>query len=265
LLGTSVVTIPIEEFHDIAKNVSNTDAAACWADIKSGVGQVTARDADGVLSSRYYLAARKLVEKHNLEALSLNCFPHIKSKICLGVAKLNDDGIAAACEGDLHSTILMHLLASLTGRPSFNGDWLRMYPERNDVLFSHCGAGAFSLAADPQQVCLRCSIETKDGLAVCYATHMEGPVTLVNLMMGHGDLRLATMRGEGVKTDLEYEGTPLRVHFAEDVRSILQGIARDGAGHHWNGAGGDFTGEFAIMCEFLGLRFNQFAGTESPK
>ena len=68
------------------------------------LGEVTALEADGLKSSRYYLAARRLAERHRLDALSLHCFPHLKSQICLGVAKLNDDGIAAACEGDLHSS-----------------------------------------------------------------------------------------------------------------------------------------------------------------
>lgn len=257
LLGTTVVTLPVEEFYELAKGVSDGEAQAAWNEIKAGVGEVTALDADGLQSSRYYLAARRLVEKHRLDALSLNCFPHLKSKICLGVAKLNDDGIAAACEGDLHSTILMHALSRLTGRPAFNGDWLRMVPETNEVLFSHCGAGAFSLAERPKDVCLRCSIETKDGLAVCYATRMRGPVTLANLMMGtDGGLRLAALCGEGVETDLSYEGTPLKVRFADNPDTLLQRIARCGAGHHWNGAEGDWTRELGLLCEWSGVKFN---------
>ena len=257
ILGTTVVTLPVEEFHDLAAHVRDDEAAAGWRDIKVGAGAVTALEADGLKSTRYYLAARRLAERHGLDALSLNCFPHLKSQICLGVAKLNDDGIAAACEGDLHSTILMSALARLSGRTAFNGDWLRMYPETNEVLFSHCGAGAFSLAASLGEVCLRCSIETHDGLAVCYATQPRGPVTLANLMLGNGDLRLAALCGESVPTDTEYEGTPLRVRFRDPVKQILQRLARCGAGHHWNGGFGDFMKELTLLCEWRGLMFNR--------
>ncbi len=256
LLGTTVVTLPVEEFYELAKAIPDREVAAAWKDIKGSVGEVTALEADGLKSSRYYLAARRLVERHCLDAISLNCFPHLKSKICLGVAKLNDNGIAAACEGDLHSTILMQLFARLTGRPAFNGDWLRMYPESNEVLFSHCGAGAFDLADGPKDVCLRCSIETKDGLAVCYATHLRGPVTLANLMYGPDGLRLAVLQGEGVATDLSYEGTPLKVRFKENPDAILQHIARCGAGHHWNGIAGDFTEELKLLCEWQGIQYS---------
>jgi L-fucose isomerase-like protein len=256
-LGTTVVTIPIEEFYDLAKQIPEPETAAYWTDLKSGIGTVTASEADGLMSARYYLAARRLVERHQLDALSLNCFPHLKSKICLGVARLNDAGIAAGCEGDLHSTILMHALGRLAGRPAFNGDWLRMIPEANEVLFSHCGAGAFGLAETPTSVCLRCSIETKDGLAVCYATRMRGPVTLTNLMYGPDGLRLAALCGEGVETDLQYEGTPLKVRFKDTPDTLLQRIARCGAGHHWNGAEGDFSRELELLCEWGGMKWTR--------
>ena len=257
--GTTVVNIPMADFLQRADRVGAADAAACWSEIKAGVGSVTAADTDGLLSARYYLAARNMAAELGLHALSLNCFPHLKSKVCLAVARMNDDGIAAACEGDLNSTILMHLLRGITGGAAFNGDWLRMYPECGDVLFSHCGAGAFSLAAGPRNVCLRCSIETRDGLAVCYATRMDGPVTLLNLMAGNGALRLAALAGKGVATDLQYEGTPLRVHFEEKVRGILDGIVRCGAGHHWNGAPGHWIRELALLCEWRGVIFNHIA------
>jgi L-arabinose isomerase len=260
-LGMAVVNIPIEEFYDLEKRIPEKEAGRYWADIKARVGRVTAQDADGMQASRYYLAAKQLVEKNRLDALSLNCFPQLKSKICLGMARLNDAGIAAACEGDLHSTILMHALSCLTGRPAFNGDWLRMYPEEREVLFSHCGAGAFGLADSPKSVCLQCSIETQDGLAVCYATRMRGPVTLANLMVGPAGLRLACLAGEAVETDLQYEGTPLKVRFAENPNTILQRIARCGAGHHWNGAEGAFTPELELLCGWTGVKFNHVSQT----
>ncbi len=259
-LGAKIISLPIEEFYAQVKTVTDDEARAYWMETRQCVGQVCVRDDDGLLSARYTLAAFALARQHDLGALSLNCFPHLKSQVCLAVARLNDAGIAAACEGDLHSTILMAMLQRLSGRPAFNGDFLRLYPEDNAILFSHCGAGAFSLASCAQQVCLQASIETLDGLAVKYATHLRGPVTLANMMMGHGTLRVAAMAGEGVKTDLSYEGTPLRVCFDEDVQTILQGVAHCGAGHHWNGCAGNYLAELELLCSWLGLSFTALAG-----
>jgi L-fucose isomerase-like protein len=256
-LGVTVVPLPMDAFRRRAEAISPEDAAAYWGVTCRCAGQLDVQEADGLTSSRYALAALRLAEEHHLDALSLNCFPHLKSQVCLAVARLNDAGIAAACEGDLHSTILMALLQRLSGRAAFNGDLLRQYPEDNSILFSHCGAGAFSLAASPCDICLHASIETLDGLAVQYATHLPGPVTLANLMHGPGGLRLAVMAGEGVETDLAYEGTPLRVRFPDDVKTIVQRVARCGAGHHWNGGAGHLAGELRRLCEWLRIAYTE--------
>ncbi len=84
----------------------------------------------------------------------------------------------------------------------------------------------------------------------------RGGVTLCNLIYGRGTLRLAAMRGEGIQADMEYEGTPLRVRFKEDVRTIVQRVAQRGAGHHWNGGAGDWMKELALLCELTGIQFN---------
>lgn len=255
--GVTTVTLPVEAFYQAAEAVQAADAEAAWREIRGSVGGCTAQEADGVLSARYYLAARRLCDERGLAALSLNCFPHLKSKICLALAKLNDGGIAAACEGDLHSTILMHLLSRVSGQAAFNGDWLRLFEDERAVLFSHCGAGAFSLAACPGAVRLQASIETNDGLAVCYPAAPRGPVTLVNLMGARDTFRLAAMCGESLPTDTRYEGTPLKVRFDASPDAMLQQIARCGAGHHWNGVFGDYTRELALLCDWCGVAWTR--------
>jgi L-fucose isomerase-like protein len=258
-LGVSIVNLGVEEFYRRSQAVSESEAQSYWQDLTRVVGRITVSETDGLLSSRYYLAARKLCDDFDLRALSLNCFPHLKSQICLAVARLNDEGIAAACEGDLHSTILMHALHALTNIPSFNGDFMRLFEPENDVLFSHCGSGAFSLARCPKDVCLQASIETNDGCAVCYATHARGEVTLTNLMGARESLRLAAMHGTSVETDTSYEGTPMRVHFNTPVRDIVAVIASQGAGHHWNGGFGDLREELKLLCELTGIKCNILA------
>jgi len=257
--GTTTITIPMEEFYQESERVADQQALECWQVLRGKVGCCTATDRDGVLSAKYYLAARALCEKHGLDALSINCFPHLKSKICLAVARLNDDGIASACEGDLYSTVLMHLFARLTGQAAFNGDFLRMYPDANEILFSHCGAGAFSLATKKDDIKLQASIETCDGLAVCYPTRASGTMTLANLMGARNTFRLSSVSGQSVATSTEYEGTPIRVRFSRPVKEILRSIAAGGAGHHWNGAFGDFSRELKMLCEWKGIQFNMLS------
>lgn len=253
--GCTVIHISVEELYACADALSEVRVRDCWNAATSLVGSVRVACSDGLNSSRLALAAFELADRYRLQAISINCFPHLKSRICFGVARLNDTGIAAACEGDVHSTILMYLLQRLTGTAAFNGDVLRLYPVENAILFSHCGAGAFSLAACPGEICLQSSIETHDGLAVKYPTHLPGPLTLVNMMYGRGTLRLSVMEGRGVETDLSYEGTPLRVEFSCDVQDILRKLANYGAGHHWNACPGLHREAFRLVCEWLDISF----------
>ena len=256
VLDTSIINIPIEELYETVKHISDVDGEKCWTDVKSKAGNVSVGCNDGIESCKFLLATSKLVEKYEIDAISINCFPHLKSKICLTIARLNDNLIASACEGDLHSTILMYLLSSLTNKSAFNGDFLRINSDENTVLFSHCGAGAFNLAESPSSVGLQNSIETCDGLAVCYATRMDGEVTLLNMMLGPDGMRIASMLGEAKETDLTYEGTPLLVGFEHDVKQLLQRVSKCGAGHHWNGINGNYIKEFALLCNFLNVKFN---------
>ena len=76
----------------------------------------------------------------------------------------------------------MRLLYLLAGRAAGNGDLLRLYEAANEILFSHCGAGAFSLARSPREIALHASIETHDGLAVFYPADQPGTVTALNLV-----------------------------------------------------------------------------------
>lgn len=258
-LGTTVINLPAEEFYEMAKGITDAEVRRAWQTITAQVGKISVAEADGLQSAAYYLAAGRLAARHKLDAFSINCFPSLKSKICLAIARLNDDGIAAGCEGDLYSTILMGALSKLTGQAAFNGDLLHLYPADNSILFSHCGGGAFSLAACPGDICLKASIETNAGLAVFYPTRDAGAMTLVNLMSGNGSLRLTTLHGTSQPTDLTYAGTPLRIQFAANVNDIIQRVAQCGAGHHWNGGFGSWTGEFAVLGEFAGIAVNSIS------
>jgi len=254
--GLNLINIAIEEFYRVAETIPDDAVAACWQEICADIGRVTVPEKEGLFSARYYLTCLALKDKYNLKGYSINCFPELKSKICLAVARMNDHGIAAGCEGDLNSTFMMLILQLLSGGAAFNGDFLWMYRQSNSILFSHCGAGAFSLAEKPADVELIPSIETCDGCAVCYPTYARGDYTLLNLMVGKDGLRLFALKGEAVETDLEYSGTPIRVRFDRNIDDILKDCLRLGTGHHWSGAPGDYTEELRWLCEFAGVEYH---------
>lgn len=254
-LGVTVVNMPIEDFYAEADRQDAKEVEKKWRELHPCFGCVDVRDEDGLLSIRYYMAARRQVAEKNLQAYSLNCFPNLKAKICLGIAMLNDEHIGAGCEGDLHASILMTMVGWLAGQAAFNGDFLQMDAKENAIMFSHCGAGALSLAGCPRNICLKRSIETNDGLSVFYETEMPGTVTLVNLMNGGDHLRLSVMCAESIKDHSGYEGNPLNLKFRGDVRTLPDVLAQCGAGHHWIGMSGNWVEEWRLFARMAGLEY----------
>jgi L-fucose isomerase-like protein len=254
-LGVSVVTLRDFEYTRRMSMISEEEALSDWIEIKKMVGQVEVSDEDGIDSSRAYLSMYNLAKEMSLDALSLNCWPFLKSKICLTVSRFNDLGIGAGCEGDLHSTILMRLLYVLSGRAAINGDFMRMYPGDNHIMFSHCGAGSFSFAGSKEEITLHESVETHDGVGVFFPVREAGPVTVLNLIGSRAGYRLSVMVGRAVETEMDYEGNPMRVRFDRPVQDILQSAVACGSGHHWSIAYGDFSLEFEILCQLLGIEY----------
>ena len=252
-----VTVIPIRDFEYTLRSerVAEEEAREDWQGVTRRVGRVDVKDVEGVTASRGYLAMEALAAEMKLDALSINCWVHLKSRICLPVARLNDQGIGAGCEGDLHSTILMRLLYVLSGRSTINGDFLRLFPEENQIMFSHCGAGPFSMARSTKDIVLHASQETGDGVGVFYPADQPGTVTAVNLMGSREGYRLTALCGEVDTTDMAYEGNPMRVHFRTPVADILQTVVDAGAGHHWTITYGDFTEELRLLSRFLSVRF----------
>ena len=256
LLGVTVVPLRDFEYTERVNRVPEEEAASDWEAVKAQVGKVDVSDIDGIEASKGYIAMQKMADEMNLDALSINCWTHLKSKICLPVARFNDMGIGAGCEGDLHSTILMRLLFSITGRAAINGDFMRLFSDENQIMFSHCGAGSFSMARSKRDIVLHKSIETLDGIGVFFPADQPGTVTAVNLMGSRAGYRLSVLVGDVQKTDMSYEGNPMRIGFDRQVHDILQAAVKHGAGHHWSIAYGNLANEFELLAQFLHIDFH---------
>jgi L-fucose isomerase-like protein len=256
IMGVTVIPLRDFEYIERTERISDDEARRDWEGVKQEVGNVDVIEADGIESSKGYLAMVQMARENRLDALSINCWTQLKSKICLPVARFNDIGIGAGCEGDLHSTILMRLLYMLSGGSAISGDFLRLYPEKNQIMFSHCGAGPFSLAGDKKDIHLHSSIETHDGIGVFFPVEKPGKVTAVNLIGSRAGYRLAVLAGKVAGADRSYEGNPMNVQFEKPVSDILQNAVYSGAGHHWSIVYGNYEGEFENLARFLGIAFH---------
>jgi len=88
-----------------------------------------------------YGATCRMIERHNLQAVTIRCFDLlslIHTTGCLALAILNAQGIPAACEGDTKSLASMVILNAITGQSSFMANPSCMDDQTMEIVFAHC-------------------------------------------------------------------------------------------------------------------------------
>ncbi len=261
IFGITIHNFGNEDIFLESEKIQPAESQEIWLDIKSKAGKIDVEEDLGIMTSSIHAYLLKLVKENTLDAISINCFPHLKGNVCIPIALLNDLGIPAACEGDLDSTILMYIQYHLSGRAVSNGDQLRIYnldkPE-NSMMFSHCGAGAFSLAADKNEITIHADYETGQGVAVYFPERIpEGEVTITTMHGSREGYRMFITKGTVLDTDLmkDYEGNPINIRFDFNIREMLKKIAYGGFGHHWNISYGNHIEELIELYKMLKINY----------
>lgn len=141
--GPEVVTLPLS---DVAARYRVGDGSGAArgeaADLlRRAAGLVEPAEAtlDGAV--RLYRILRDIVEANRLDALTVRCFDllgDIGNTGCLALSRFNDEGLVAACEGDLPATLTMMVLSGLTGRACFMANPSDLDLKAGTATFAHC-------------------------------------------------------------------------------------------------------------------------------
>ena len=87
-----------------------------------------------------YQRLKELVQQYNLQGVTLRCFDllkTVKNTGCIALSKLNDEGIPAACEGDIPTLLTMMICKRLTSELCFQVNPARIKAD-GEMLFAHC-------------------------------------------------------------------------------------------------------------------------------
>lgn len=158
-LGIQLVDIPIERV--------------------TSLGEVDP-DIDG--ANAIYDRLKELIAEYELTGITLRCFDllsTVKNTGCIALSRLNDEGIPAACEGDIPTLLTMMLCHRLTGCPGFQCNPARIEDHR--MLFAHCTLPLTMTTSHS----LTTHFESGIGVAI-HGELPEGDYTLVKLS---GDLK----------------------------------------------------------------------------
>jgi len=141
-LGADVVAIEEKTFDE---TISAADDKAVRAEIESWTKNakeiIEPNKEDIRKAARISVALQRLMEQEQAQGLAVGtCMGWLsKGFPCLGFARLRDNGIPAACEGDMDSLLTMLLFQYMIDRPGFQGN-ATFDTSRNALWTAHCTA-----------------------------------------------------------------------------------------------------------------------------
>ena len=129
------------------------------------------RDARPCVSTdKPYDAIKKICQEEHLDAMTIRCFDIIKAcntTSCLALAKLNDEGIVAGCEGDMQTLMTMLLARKLCNEPAFMANPSILTDKT--TMFAHCTV--------PLSMCFRTTMRTHFESGIGVAVQGDMPLT----------------------------------------------------------------------------------------
>ena len=142
-LGIKLRYLPASVFLDeYRKTPVDDEAKAIAADYTRRARKVAgAKEADVVNGAKGYIVARKLLEREEADAITMDCLGALgRTKLslpCLAWSKLNDEGVPAACEADLGAVASHTIVQYLFDRPGFQQDPVAE-TAREAIIGAHC-------------------------------------------------------------------------------------------------------------------------------
>jgi L-fucose isomerase-like protein len=196
--GPEVVTIALDTAERRIGAVSQESTASYVESLLNGAaGTREPTRAELETAVRVYLALKQLVEENDLDALTVRCFDLVtdmETTGCFALAQLNDDGVIAACEGDLVSTVGLLWARELTGEVAWMANPAHVDETRNTAWLAHCTVPRTIV----DDYYLRSHFESGLGVAI-QGRFSAGPVTLLRIG-GRSMDRLWLAEGEVVQS-----------------------------------------------------------------
>jgi len=143
-----------------------------FIDLQRLVDEVGASEKSDMLAAdKTYAAIKKICQDERLDAMTIRCFDIVKAcntTSCLALAKLNDEGIVAGCEGDMQTLMTMILAKKLCNEPAFMANPSILTD--TTTMFAHCTV--------PLSMCFRTTMRThfESGIGVA----VQGDMPLID-------------------------------------------------------------------------------------
>jgi L-arabinose isomerase len=251
-MGARIVSIGLHHLTTAMSKFGDQEIRQAWKRISEGIRAISVNDdqiREGVAA---YLAMKQIVREHRLDAIAVEDWNELIGLPNLGFSLLNEEGVPAGCEADVHATLVLYLLSLLTGKPAFHGDFLGILEDQDALLVAHYGAGAPSLAVSRDRISLQPDRASHRGVSVVYQVR-PGPITIASLTGRRGTYRMLIAAAESINArEVFHGGVVANVKFRANHQEFLR-KAR-GMSHHWILGLGDVSRELVEFCEMTEIR-----------
>jgi len=252
-LGARIVGVGMDLLKTLMVEIEEEDALKIWRRVSEGAGKISVNREQLMDAVKAYLATKRIVQEKELNAITIEDWNELIGIPNLAFSLLNEEGIPAGCEGDVHATLTLYLLYLLTGRPAFHGELLGVLKEQDALLVGHYGAGAPSLAPSKQEISLEPDRSPMGrGVSVVFQIR-HGPVTIASLTGRRGSYRMMIAPGESISApEVFHGGIVANVRFRTNHRQVID--QANGMSHHWMLGIGDVSEELVEYCEMSGIK-----------
>jgi L-fucose isomerase-like protein len=261
-LGVQLHSLSLPQFID---RVNRQPSDAVERDLEKvralGLPLTDVVDGDLAMNSRYYLAARELMNEESLDALSIQCWPELPEVLgqwpYLAISRLSSEGLAVSMEGDVDGAIAELMGNSLgTGR-AFLTDWLEH--DESTILLWHPGMAPLSMCqaigeSDGPRLARHFNIVKP--LVVDGELQAGRPITIVRLWRSGSDYKLTAFEGESIPPRRKLTGNTVLIQVPDkSVSEKFDRLIHEGMPHHVLLFYGHWAETYRRLARMLGIRW----------
>jgi len=257
-IGCRLVGVGMDVLRSGMQQPEKSEVGITWKQVTRGITKISVGDEEIDVAVRAYLAIKRIVRERRLNAIAIEDWNELIGIPNLAFSLLNEEGVPAGCEADVHATLMLYLLSILTGKPAFHGELLGTLEKEDALLVAHYGAAAPSLAESREGISLeRDRSPSGKGVSVVFRIR-KGPVTIASLTGRRDSYRMMIAAGENIDArDVFHGGVVANVKFRLNHREFLDRAV--GMSHHWVLGLGDVSRELLEYCKMTGIKPVQVA------
>jgi L-fucose isomerase-like protein len=261
VFGVQLQHVDISEVYAESKKISNDAVEAEVKAIKNDSRQSpNLKQADFDKTALLSISLRNLSQKYGTQAVAVKCMPELLDEFkivpCAALGKITDDGIMAACEGDVAGALTMLVEYYLTNVPPFFVDLISVDEKSNTGIGWHCGNGPARIAEDARKLTYGqhsiVSQESPLGLTRDFVCR-TGEVTFARISERDTGYMMFAAGGEAIRMDDSPRGTSMKIRFHESVGKINDILFEQGVENHFSIVYGDIREELRDFSKWMNM------------